>query len=99
MSLKQQFLNEHPIKDDSKFNEDYIKYLENIINNLPCVIYEDWSTKADKNGTIDIPDRLDKLVNKIAMQIRFHTISGKNEVQTIVDITKIADDFFNKPKN
>jgi hypothetical protein len=57
---------------------------------------KDWSTEPDKNGTITIPDRLDDLFNKVAMQIRFHTISGKNEIQTIADIVKIADEFFNK---
>lgn len=53
---------------------------------------EDW-TIADKDGNINIPDRLDKLFNKLGMQMRFHTISGKNELQTVVDMTAIADKY------
>jgi hypothetical protein len=53
----------------------------------------DWN-KPDKNETIDVPDELFSLFNKVAMQIRFHTISGKNEVQTIADIVHGCQKFF-----
>lgn len=49
---------------------------------------------ADSDGTIHVPDYLDPLVNKIGMQIRFHTISGKNEIQTVCDMTYAAEKFF-----
>jgi hypothetical protein len=52
-----------------------------------------WS-EADENGVIHVPDYLDKLVNKVGMQIKFHTISGKNEIQTVCDIVAIAEKFF-----
>jgi hypothetical protein len=55
----------------------------------------DWRI-ADKDGSITIPDELDDLFNKIGMQLRFHTISGKNELQTIVDMVWIADQFYKK---
>lgn len=55
----------------------------------------DW-TKPDADGNITIPDELDALFNKIGMQMRFHTISGKNELQTVVDMVWIADQFFKK---
>ena len=51
-----------------------------------------WSEAV--NEVISVPDELDPLINKIGMQIRFLTISGKNEVQTIVDIAAIAQKFF-----
>jgi hypothetical protein len=50
--------------------------------------------KADSEGNINVPDYLDKLVNYVGTQIRFHTISGKNEIQTIVDIVAKAEQFF-----
>jgi hypothetical protein len=53
----------------------------------------DWN-KPDKNETIHVPDELDKVFNSVAMQIRFHTISGKNEVQTIADIVHGCQKFF-----
>ncbi len=53
----------------------------------------DW-TVPDANGNINIPDELDVLFNKIGMQMRFHTISGKNELQTVVDMVWIAAKFF-----
>jgi len=56
---------------------------------------KDWN-KADSDGYINIPDHLDELFNKVAMQIRFHTISGKNEIQTIADIVYGAESFFLK---
>lgn len=50
--------------------------------------------KPDEDGTIHVPDYLDPLVNKVGMQIRFHTISGKGEVETVCDIVKNAEEFF-----
>jgi hypothetical protein len=55
----------------------------------------DW-TIPDKDGIINIPDKLDPLFDRLGMQLRFHTISGKSEVQTIVDMTAIAQKFFMK---
>ncbi len=55
----------------------------------------DWN-KADSDGNINIPDELDEVFNKVGMQIRFHTISGKNEVQTIADIVQGCQRFFKK---
>lgn len=54
---------------------------------------EGWN-KADENGNVDVPDHLDPLVNYVGTQIRFHTISGKNEAQTVVDIVHKAERFF-----
>lgn len=55
----------------------------------------DWN-KADKDETIHVPDELDKVFSRVGMQIRFHTISGKNEVQTIADIVHGCQEFFKK---
>jgi hypothetical protein len=43
-------------------------------------------------GVIHVPDRLNNLFNKLGTQLRFHTISGKGEVETVADMTAIADD-------
>jgi hypothetical protein len=53
----------------------------------------DWN-KADKNGTINIPDEYDKLFNQIGMQMQLVTISGKNKVQATADILRLAEKFF-----
>jgi hypothetical protein len=50
--------------------------------------------KPDKDGNVDIPDYLDKLFNKLGMQMRFHTISGIPEAQAVVNMTWIAEKFF-----
>ncbi len=57
---------------------------------------KDWTEPI--NGSIDVPDELMPLFNKIGMQIRFHTISGKNEVVTIAHIIKAAQKFFEETK-
>lgn len=57
-----------------------------------------WS-QADADGIIHVPDYLDPLINKVGFQLRFHTISGKNEVQTICDIVAICEKFFNEKFN
>ena len=54
---------------------------------------KEWNI-ADKDGNISVPDELDPLLNKLGFQIRFHTISGKNEIQTICDMVYIADKFY-----
>lgn len=51
-------------------------------------------TEPNEEGIINMPDELDKLFHKVGMQLRFHTISGKNEFQTIVDIVAIAQQYF-----
>jgi len=57
-----------------------------------------WSSDPDKDGNIQIPDELDPLFHNLGMQLRMHTISGKNEVQTISDMVWIADKFFGQKK-
>lgn len=54
---------------------------------------KDWN-KADENGIINVPDHLDKAVNIVGTQLRFHTISGKNEAQTICDIVQKLESYF-----
>ena len=56
---------------------------------------KDWN-KADDNGNINVPDHLDGVFNKVGMQLRFHTISGKNEIQTICDIVYGIESYFEK---
>lgn len=46
------------------------------------------------NDEIDVPDILMPLFNKVGFQLRFHTLSGKNEVVTIADIVEISRRFF-----
>ena len=54
---------------------------------------ENWN-KADQDGNIDVPDYLMPLLNKVGTQLRLHTISGKNEIQTMCDIVYLAEKFF-----
>jgi len=54
---------------------------------------KDWN-KPNKDGIINVPDNLDGIVNKVGMQLRFHTISGKNEAQTICDIVYGLESYF-----
>jgi len=53
-------------------------------------------TQSDADGNINVPDDLDSIVNKIGFQIRFMTLSGKNEIQTICDIAYITQQFYHK---
>lgn len=53
---------------------------------------KDWTEVV--NGVIDVPDELMPLFDKVGMQLRFHTISGKGEVETIADIVYSAQKFF-----
>ena len=60
-------------------------------------IKENWN-KPD-GDVIDVPDELMPLFNKIGTQIKFLTISGKNEVQTVADILEGTRKFFSENKN
>lgn len=55
----------------------------------------DWSI-PDENDMIQVPDELAPFFNRVATQIRFHTISGKNEVITVAHIVQIAQEFFDQ---
>lgn len=58
----------------------------------------DWSI-PDEQGNIDVPDELMPLFNKIGMQLRFHTLSDKNEILTVAHILMAAQKFFTENKN
>jgi len=49
-----------------------------------------------ENGVIHVPDELDELFNQIGMQLRFHTISGAGEVETVARMVYKAQIFFTK---
>lgn len=55
---------------------------------------DDWTIPND-DGNLDVPDELMPLFNKFGNQLRFHTISGKNEVMTVAHMVQAAEDFFN----
>lgn len=57
-------------------------------------INKNWT--EPKDGTIDVPDMLMPLFNKVGIQLRFHTISGKNEVLTIAHIVEKSREFFSQ---
>ncbi len=56
---------------------------------------KDWSI-PNSNDSIDVPDELRPLFNKLGMQLRFHTISGKNEIITIAHMVQIAVEYSDK---
>ena len=55
-------------------------------------INENWVEPID--DSIDVPDVLMPLFNKVGMQIKFHTISGENEILTIARIVEVSRQFF-----
>ena len=61
------------------------------------MIDKNWTEVVDDH--INVPDELMPLFNKVGMQIRFHTISGKTEVTTIAHIVENARQFFSKNPN
>ena len=82
----------------TKSNPEYLKELKEV---LPLLKYlsspiEDWNNLVD--GVIDVPDELDPLLNKLGMQLRFHTISGKGEDETVCSMVAIAQKFFHQFK-
>ena len=52
--------------------------------------------EIDKDGNVELPDHLEPLFQKLGMQMRFHTISGKNELLTVIHMCQIAEEFFRK---
>lgn len=55
-------------------------------------INKNWVEPID--DLIDVPDVLMPLFNKVGMQIKFHTISGENEILTIARIVEVSRQFF-----
>ena len=80
-------------------NPEYVKELKDV---LPILKYldspiEDWC--KEEEGSIDVPDNLMPLFNKLGMQLRFHTISGNDEMATICSMVWIAQKFSHEFKN
>ena len=71
-------------------NESFETDLFMLSYNVPFV--SDW-TKVDGDN-IDVPDELMPLFNSIGNQLRFHTISGKNEMLTVAHMVYKAQKFF-----
>ena len=61
------------------------------------VINPEWTKPID--DTIDVPDELMPLFNKVGIQVKLMIISGKNEVQTIADIVELSRKFFKDKLN
>ncbi|QIY82541.1 hypothetical protein HER18_02775 [Chryseobacterium sp. NEB161] len=53
---------------------------------------EDWTEVSD--NSINVPDELDPLLNKIGMQIQFMLFSDKDKNLTICHILRLAEEFF-----
>jgi hypothetical protein len=52
------------------------------------------------NDVIHVPDELDPLINRIAMQVKFHTVSRRfSEEEMICRIAAVAQEFFEKLHN
>lgn len=60
-------------------------------------INPNWTEVID--NSIDVPDELMPLFNKVGMQIRFMTLSGKNEIEAIAHIMEISRKFFSNNKH
>jgi hypothetical protein len=56
----------------------------------------DWNLEPDGEGNIQTPEEVKELFNSIGMQMRFVTISGKNEIAAVASMVKKAWEFFNK---
>jgi hypothetical protein len=77
-------------------DQNYVLELKQV---LPLLEYlanpiEVWNKVVD--GVIHVPDELDPLINKIAFQLRFHTICGKGQEETICSMVAIAQKFFHE---
>jgi hypothetical protein len=59
---------------------------------------QNW-TKPDKDSNIHVPEELKPLFNKLGTQLEFYNIKVKNEVQTLADMTFIADEFYSEKIN
>lgn len=47
------------------------------------------------NGKIDMPDRLGPLIQSIGGQLKYHAVSGTEEIETACKIAFLAEKFFN----
>lgn len=55
---------------------------------------EDWTEVND--NSINVPDELDPLLNRIGMQINFMLYSDKDKNLTICHILRLSEEFFHK---
>lgn len=102
MSRDMMIANQSDVLFDKPITQSNPEYLKELKDVLPILKYldtpvGDWC-KEDK-GSIDVPDNLMPLFNKLGMQLRFHTISDKNEMATICSMVWIAQMFFHEFKN
>lgn len=66
-------------------------------NEWKVIDFPDGWDVPDENGNIELPGELEKLFNKLGFQLRFVTLSGKNDFLAVAHMCKNAYDFF-KPK-
>ena len=102
MSREMMIANQSDVIFDKPLTQSNPEYLKELKDVLPILKYldtpiEDWCKEYE--GSIDVPDNLMPLFNKLGFQLRFHTISGKNEVATICSMVWIAQKFFHEFKN
>ncbi len=102
MSRDMMIANQSDVLFDKPLTQSNPEYLKELKAVLPILKYlgtpiEDWCKEDD--GSIDVPDNLMPLFNKLGMQLRFHTISGKDEMATICSMVWIAQKFFHEFNN
>jgi hypothetical protein len=56
-------------------------------------------TEPDKDGNINIPDELKPLFRELRMKLSFYGINCRNELQTVLDMTYVADKFYSEKIN
>jgi len=82
----------------TQLSKDFLAELETV---LPLLKYlseplPEWC--IEKDDSINVPDDLMPLLNKLGMQLRFHTISDAGETITLCRMTAIAQKFFHDYK-
>lgn len=102
MSSDIMIANQINVLSDNPFTQSNPEYLKELKAVLPILKYLDapidnWC--KEDNGSIDVPDNLMPLFNKLGMQLQVHTISGKDKMATICSMVWIAQKFFHEFKN
>lgn len=89
---KREMMMANPICFNHPLQEANPKYLEELKKGYAILAY--FNNPIEARTEFDLPDNLKPLFNRLLTQLRFHSISGKDETETVMHMVNIAELFY-----
>lgn len=89
---KREMMIQNPICFNEPLQDSHPQYLEELKKGYAILEY--YNNPIEARTEFDLPEKFKPLFNQFLTQLRFHTISGKDEAETVMHMVNIVESFF-----